>query len=93
MVNFYTPRPAFCWEVEWTGNNLAEIQTVYPEATADGSTLHVTNNWGSPQDVPVGKWICSASSGVGVMDEPQWQGNPGMQVVDHAGPYTYQLGT
>lgn len=95
-VNFYTQSPFVVFEVQWTGDNLADIQAVVTDATAAGATLtyprSVVFGPGDPFTASTGQWI-AGQSGIGgaPTDDPQKPTDSQFQAVPSAGPLAYTI--
>lgn len=64
----YELKPPQIDAVQWTGDNLAEVNELFPDATEGDDALMVPNGFGGTMMVPFGNYVT----------KDQW-GNPGYQ--------------
>lgn len=94
-VSFYTSRPAVVFEVQWTGDNLSDIQEVVTDATVSGTTLSFHNMFGDVLTVEVGDWVQGSVGSNGnqssASTDPSYSVAPNFQSVTDAGPFSYTV--
>jgi hypothetical protein len=87
---YYIQRPAVVGCLQWTGNNLSEIEAFLSYSIHDNGdgTLNVMFPGGNPQVVTTGQWLTNDG-------QQQQDSNPfdssSYQVADTAGPHNYTI--
>lgn len=73
-MSFFTNKPNILQAVQWTGSNLAEIESAFPQCTfsVDGNVLIVHGGYSGDAPATVGAWVAyglESALPVGVMSD------------------------